>query len=81
MSVLAKAINEGDVSQKILGNYQGDLSLGIGKDGDEYVFCLQVEGDDVEQFPNAVKVAEGDTQYNVRILVEGNFQPPVASSC
>ena len=80
LAVLTKAINSGEVTGEILGSYDGGLSLGISQDGGEYVFRLRVEGDDIEQFPDVVEVAEGDTRYNVRVIVEGNFEQPVAIS-
>lgn len=62
-----------ETHQKILGDYDGAYSLGIGDDG---TFVLDVEGDDLQRFPQSVTIGF----ETIPVVVRGGFIAPEARS-
>lgn len=69
--LLAPLLELPETHQKILGDYAGAYSLGIGEDGS---FVLDVEGDDVQRFPQSVAIGF----ETVPVIVHGGFIAPEA---
>lgn len=71
--LLAPLLELPETHQKILGDYDGAYSLGIGENGS---FVLDVEGQDVQRFPRAVTIGF----ETIPVVVHGGFVAPEAQS-
>lgn len=67
--LLAPLLELPETHQKIVGDYLGAYSLGIGANG---TFVLDVEGTDVKHFPRQVQIG----RRTIPVVVQGGFIAP-----